>query len=76
MPDDSIAAHPGRLASGDSLASVPHVPLDAVLDHPRFAEARNLYLRAFLPLYEGERFLARLLIRPGSASALVLSLWA
>ncbi len=64
-PDASVDCRAEPHARQDPLAGVPHIPLQAVLDHPRFAEARDLYLREFLPLYEGDAFLARLLIESG-----------
>jgi len=61
----SAASQHRSRAGEDLLANVPHIPLDALLEHPRFAEARSLYLCEFLPLYEGDAFLARLLIESG-----------
>jgi DNA-binding MarR family transcriptional regulator/DNA-binding transcriptional ArsR family regulator len=47
------------------LARAPHISQDEVLGHPRFAEARKLYLDRFLALYGADPFLVRLLIETG-----------
>lgn len=47
------------------LARAPHISQDEVLSHPRFAEARKLYLDRFLALYGADPFLVRLLIETG-----------
>jgi DNA-binding FadR family transcriptional regulator len=39
--------------------------MDQILGHPRFAEARNVYLDRFLALYRGDPFTVRLLIESG-----------
>ena len=49
-----------RLARG-----LPHLPYDAIVRHPRMAEARKLYLDYFLALYGDDPFMARLLIETG-----------
>jgi hypothetical protein len=47
------------------LARAPHISQDDVVGHPRFAEARKLYLDRFLALYGADPFLVRLLIETG-----------
>ena len=47
------------------LARAPHISQDEVLSHPRFPEARKLYLDQFLAVYGADPFLVRLLIETG-----------
>jgi len=47
------------------LARAPHISQDEVLGHPRFPEARRLYLDHFLAAYGDDPFLVRLLIETG-----------
>jgi DNA-binding transcriptional ArsR family regulator len=47
------------------LARAPHISHEAILKHPRFAEARKLYLERFLGVYGADPFLVRLLIEAG-----------
>ncbi len=47
------------------LARAPHISQDEVLAHPRFPEARKLYLDRFLAVYGDDPFLVRLLIETG-----------
>ena len=47
------------------LARAPHISQDEVLQHPRFGEARKLYLDRFLGVYGDDPFLVRLLIETG-----------
>jgi len=47
------------------LAQAPHISQDDVLAHPRFPEARKLYLDRFLAVYGDDPFLVRLLIETG-----------
>ncbi len=47
------------------LARAPHISKRDVLAHPRFAEARGLYLERFLGVYGDDPFLVRLLIETG-----------
>lgn len=49
-----------KLAQG-----APHLSFDAIVRHPRMAEARKLYLVHFLALYGNDPFMARLLIETG-----------
>ena len=44
-----------------SVASTVHVP-EAILAHPRFADARTAFVDAVLALHEGDRFHSRLLV--------------
>lgn len=41
------------------------LPLEKIVDHPRFPEARRLYLDRFLAVYGDDPFLVRLLIESG-----------
>lgn len=47
------------------LARAPHISQAEILGHPRFPEARKLYLDRFLALYGDDPFLVRLLIETG-----------
>ncbi|SKA35917.1 hypothetical protein SAMN02745126_05746 [Enhydrobacter aerosaccus] len=47
------------------LARAPHASIEEILAHPRFPEARKLYLDRFLAVYDGDPFLVRLLIESG-----------
>jgi hypothetical protein len=47
------------------LARAPHISHDEVLKHPRFPEARKLYLDRFLAVYGEDPFMVRLLIETG-----------
>jgi hypothetical protein len=49
-----------RLARG-----APHLSYDEIVQHPRMAEARRLYVDRFLALYGDDPFMARLLIETG-----------
>jgi hypothetical protein len=49
-----------RLARG-----LPHLSYDEIVQHPRMAEARRLYVDRFLALYGDDPFMARLLIETG-----------
>jgi hypothetical protein len=49
-----------RLAQG-----TPHLSYDEIVQHPRMAEARKLYVSRFLALYDRDVFMARLLIETG-----------
>ncbi len=49
-----------RLARG-----APHLAYNEIVQHPRMAEARRLYLDHFLALYGDDPFMARLLIETG-----------
>lgn len=46
----------------DAEFAVPYLPREAILEHPRFAEARDLYLQAVLALYGDDPFLNKLLL--------------
>jgi hypothetical protein len=43
----------------------PSLSPDQIIDHPRFSEARKYYIESFLAVYDGDPFLARLLIESG-----------
>jgi DNA-binding MarR family transcriptional regulator len=43
----------------------PRITVEEIVRHPRFAEARRLYLDRFLKIYGDDPFLARLLIETG-----------
>jgi len=47
------------------VGGVPHLTIDEVVAHPRMAEARKLYVDRFLAVYDGDPFIARLLIETG-----------
>ena len=44
---------------------VPHISLDELVNHPRLADARKVYLDQFLAIYGDNPFLSRLLIESG-----------
>jgi len=43
----------------------PRIAFDDIVSHPRFLEARKLYIDRFLEVYGGDPFLVRLLIESG-----------
>ena len=45
--------------------ATPHHSSEAILAHPRFAEARRVYVQGILGLYEHDPFMNRLLIETG-----------
>lgn len=47
------------------LGGAPRLLLDDIVEHPRLAEARKVYLAHFLNLYGGDPFVVRLLIEAG-----------
>lgn len=47
------------------LGRAPHVSQDELLAHPRFPDARKLYLDRFLDVYGADPFMVRLLIESG-----------
>ena len=59
---DMVAQSPGAAIIHDPQFGVPYRPADAILSHPRFAEARGLYLRGVLNLYGDDAFLNKLLL--------------
>lgn len=75
MTDHAHATAPRIM---DAEFSVPYLPHEHLLAHPRFAEARDLYLQAILALYGDDPFLNKLLLE--SARSVVfgglLVLWA
>lgn len=54
------------------LGGAPRVAFEDIVRHPRFPEARKLYLDGFLAVYEGDPFLVRLLIEMGRIALYVL----
>src|SRR5689334_21924147 len=47
------------------LIGAPRITVEGCLRHPRFPEARRLYLERFLAVYGDDPFLVRLLIESG-----------
>lgn len=72
MPPSDHTDLPPTLA--DIARNVPHVSLDELVNHPRLAEARKVYLDHFLAVYSGDPFLVRLLIESGRILIFVIVL--
>ncbi len=56
------------------VGDAPHIRLDEIPRHPRFEQARRLYLERFLAVYGGDPFLVRLLIESSRFVVFVLSI--
>ncbi len=56
------------------IGDAPYLRLEEIVPHPRFAEARKLYLERFLAVYDGDPFLVRLLIESGRFAVFILAI--
>ena len=64
-PPDDPSSRPEDPVDPQMAALPPHHVSEVILAHPRFPEARRVYVRGILGLYENDTFLSRLLVDAG-----------